>query len=115
MQRVLENLVSNAIKFSTNHRVLVAARRREGAVAIQIWDQGPGIVPEAQAAIFTPFYQSSVGRKGVEGVGLGLAVVKRFVDCLGYEIRVRSRVGRGTVMTVLVPENDVVGLEDEDI
>lgn len=111
MQRVLENLVSNAIKFSAGRRVLVAARGRAKTVAIEIWDQGPGIAPEAQLAIFTPFYTSSVGREGVEGVGLGLAVVKRFVDCMNYEIYVRSRVGRGTVMTVLVPEDDVVGLE----
>ena len=115
MQRVLENLVSNAIKFSAGRRVLVAARRRERAVAIEIWDQGPGILPDAQAAIFTPFYQSSVGHKGVGGVGLGLAVVKRFVDCMGYEIHVRSRVGHGTVMTVLVPADDVFELEDGEM
>ena len=93
----------------------MAARRRERAVAIEIWDQGPGILPDAQAAIFTPFYQSSVGHKGVGGVGLGLAVVKRFVDCMGYEIYVRSRVGHGTVMTVLVPADDVFELEDGEM
>lgn len=107
MQRVLENLLSNAIKFSANRRVLLAARRRGQAVSIELWDQGPGIVPEAQAAIFSPFYQSSVGHKGAGGVGLGLAVVKRFVDGMGYDIRVRSRIGHGTVMVVSIPANDV--------
>ena len=114
MQRILENLLSNAIKFSSGRRVLLAARRRGGAVSIEIWDQGPGISPEAQTAIFTPFYQSSVGRQGTAGVGLGLAVVQRFVDCLGYKIAVRSRVGRGTVMAVLVSPADVADSLDGD-
>ena len=107
MQRILENLLSNAIKFSPGRRVLLAARHRGCVVSIEIWDQGPGISPEAQTAIFTPFYQSSVGHDGTGGVGLGLAVVKRFVDCLGYEMVVRSRVGRGTVMVILVSPSDV--------
>ena len=107
IQRVLENLLSNAIKFSSGRRVLLSARRRGGTVAIEVWDQGPGILPEAQAAIFAPFYQSDVDHRHAGGVGLGLAVVKRFVDCLGYEINVRSRMGRGTVMTVLVPQSAV--------
>ena len=85
----------------------MAARHRAGAVAIEIWDQGPGIPADDQAAIFTPFYRSSGGIKGVAGVGLGLAVVKRFADCLGYEMAVRSRSGRGTVMIVSVPAGDV--------
>ena len=106
LQRILENLLSNAIKFAQGRRVLMAARRRSGAVVIEIWDQGPGIVLNNQAAIFTPFYQSP-GHEGRGGVGLGLAVVKRFVDCLGYEITVRSRIGHGTVMMVRVPASDV--------
>ena len=108
MQRILENLISNAIKFSSGGRVLVAARPRQGGVAIEIWDQGPGILPEAHAKIFTPFHQSSVGDTTLGGVGLGLAVVKRFIDCMQYEISVRSRVGSGTVMTVLIPAIDVL-------
>jgi signal transduction histidine kinase len=114
MLRVLENLVSNAIKFSANRRVVVAARRRRGSVVIEIWDQGPGILPEAQSAIFTPFYQSSVSRAGIGGVGLGLAVVKRFSDCMGYEVSVRSRPGHGTVMRVLVSQADVDGSSEGD-
>ena len=106
LQRVLENLVSNAIKFSSG-RVLVAARRRDGGVAIEVWDQGLGIPPEALTEIFTPFYQTSVGLRGQGGVGLGLAVVRRFADCMRYKIIVRSQVGRGTVMAVLVPAGDV--------
>ena len=107
LQRILENLISNAIKF-TSGKVIVAARPRGSSVAIQVWDQGDGIPPEDQASIFKPFYRSASGRNGLIGVGLGLAVVSRFSDCLGYGLSVRSSNGRGTVMTVLVPETDVL-------
>ena len=110
LQRILENLVSNAIKF-TSGRVIVAARRRANAVAIQVWDQGTGIAPDDQRAIFTPFYRSTTAERNQNGVGLGLAVVKRFADCLGYEILVRSQLGRGSVMTLVVPTTDVAGLD----
>ena len=111
LQRILENLLSNAIKFSSG-RVLVAARRRAGSVALEVWDQGIGIPLEARGSIFNPFHQLSIQPKGRGGAGLGLVVVKRFADCLGYQIFVRSQVGRGTVMTVLVPPSDVRKSED---
>jgi signal transduction histidine kinase len=106
LQRILENLLSNAIKFSSG-RVLVGARRRDGGIAIEVWDQGRGIPAKALSEIFTPFYQTTIGLRGQDGVGLGLAVVKRLAHCLKYEVTVRSRVGRGTVVTVLVPAADV--------
>lgn len=108
MQRILENLVSNAIKF-TSGRVIVAARRRADAIAVQVWDQGTGIAYDDQLAIFTPFYRSTAAERDQTGVGLGLAVVKRFADCLGYEIQVRSQLGRGTVLTLVVPTTNVAG------
>jgi signal transduction histidine kinase len=110
LQRILENLLSNAIKFSAG-RVLVAARRRSGSIAIEVWDQGPGIPSEHHKAIFTPFHQSTASSKAGEGVGLGLAVVKRFADCMSYQILVRSQMGRGSVLTVLIPASDVKQLE----
>ena len=106
LQRILENLVSNAIKF-TSGRVIVAARRRADAVAIQVWDQGTGIAHDDHRAIFTPFYRSTTAERNHRGVGLGLAVVKRFADCLGYPIQVQSHLGRGTVMTLVVSPTDV--------
>lgn len=102
LQRILENLISNAIKF-TSKRVLVAARRRGSNIAIEVWDQGDGIAPEDRAAIFTPFYRSPTAERHHGGVGLGLAVVQRFAECLGCEIQLRSQMGHGTVMTLLLP------------
>ena len=108
LRRVLENLVSNAIKFSSG-KVLVAGRRRSGEVAIEVWDQGPGISADDYEIIFVPFRQSARDDDRSGGVGLGLAIVKRFADCLGYELMVRSKLGSGTVMTVIVPSDDVRG------
>lgn len=98
--RVLENLVSNAIKF-TRARVLVAARRRGEGWMIQVWDQGPGIPSGNEAAIFGAFYQHQVYLdRRREGVGLGLAIVERLAASLQCSVSVRSREGRGTVMTI---------------
>ena len=113
LQRILDNLVSNAIKFSSG-RVLVGARRRNGGIAIEVWDQGLGIPSEALPHIFKPFYQTSVALKGQEGVGLGLAVVKRLADGLEYKLTVRSQLGQGTVVNVLVPAADVHTLDPGD-
>ena len=107
LQRVLQNLVSNAIKFSLG-RVLVAVRDRDGSLAIEVWDQGPGIPPETQAEIFRPFFQAAPHVSGNHGVGLGLAVVERFAKALGYPVSMRSRIGVGSVVSVLVPAHDVI-------
>jgi signal transduction histidine kinase len=107
LQRILQNLVSNAIKFSRG-RVLVAARDRDGSLAIEVWDQGPGIPPETQAEIFRPFFQAAPHVTGNHGVGLGLAVVERFAQALEYPVSMRSRIGVGTVVSVLVPARDVI-------
>lgn len=114
LQRILDNLVSNAIKFSSG-RVLVGARRRDGGVAIEVWDQGLGIPSDALAQIFKPFYQTSVALRGQDGVGLGLAVVKRLADGMQYRVAVRSQLGRGTVVTVLVPAADIHTSDQGDI
>ncbi|MCW7536260.1 HAMP domain-containing histidine kinase [Aquabacterium sp. A7-Y] len=109
--RILENLVSNALKFARS-RVLVSARRRAGACLIDVWDDGPGVPKEELARIFEAFHQGQQdGPGGVEscaGVGLGLAVVKRLSECLGYTIEVKSRVGSGTVMRVHLPATALV-------
>jgi signal transduction histidine kinase len=106
--RILENLVSNALKF-TRGGVLVCARRRGQFLAIEVWDQGPGIKPEAHQRIFDAFYQETEdGSAAGNGVGLGLAIVKRFANRLGYQVEVRSALGKGTVFRVLVPAEAIV-------
>ena len=102
--RILENLVSNALKY-TRKSVLVCARRQGPHVALQVWDQGPGLKPDAYQRIFEAFHREdeSAGGRSRKGSGLGLAIVKRFADCLGYSIRVQSVLGRGSCFSVLIP------------
>jgi len=102
--RLLENLVSNAVKFSRpGRKVLVAARSRRGGVSIEVWDQGPGIPPSARQVVFKPFHQLSYYGRRKDGVGMGLAIVERLARSLGCEVDVLSRDGKGTAMKLLVP------------
>lgn len=104
LTRILENLISNAIKFSRpGGAVLVAGRRRGGQVSVEVWDRGRGIPSSAQSKIFRSFHQLPYYSRRVEGVGLGLAIVERLVHCLGYTREMRSVEGRGSVMKILVP------------
>jgi signal transduction histidine kinase len=107
LTRVLENLISNALKH-TRHRVLVCARRRGDFLAIEVWDCGLGINAEAYERIFEPYHQElsgATGAKNRDGVGLGLAIVRRFAGRLGYTVRVQSVVGKGSVFRVLIPSS----------
>jgi signal transduction histidine kinase len=101
--RILENLISNAIKFARS-RVLLNARRRGSEVHIEVRDNGRGISPESIDKVFEAFYQEQdtieVDR---QGFGLGLAIVKRLTDELGYRVQVVSRPGHGTLMRLVVP------------
>jgi len=106
--RMLENLVSNALKY-TKSGVLVCARKTSRGAVIEIWDQGPGIKPEARQRIFDAFHQEDPGDQGrTKGVGLGLAIVKRFATRLNYRIEVKSVMGRGTLFRILIPREFVI-------
>jgi signal transduction histidine kinase len=102
--RVLENLVSNALKYTTNG-VLVCARRSGAFLSLEVWDQGPGIKREAHQRIFDAFHREDEEGEPLKrkGVGLGLAIVRRFVDRLGYTVEVRSILGKGTLFRVRIP------------
>jgi signal transduction histidine kinase len=108
LERVLGNLVSNALKF-TRSSVLVAARRRGAALVIEVWDQGPGIAADAHHRIFEAYQQES-GAEDLQsgGVGLGLAVVKRLTHMLGYTVSLHSRLGAGSVFRITSPEHLVI-------
>ncbi|MDP9902416.1 sensor histidine kinase [Variovorax ginsengisoli] len=103
LQRMLENLVSNALKF-TRRKVVVAARTRNNEVVIEVWDQGPGIDESQRSKIFQAFHQSHRPPSREEpGVGLGLALVKRFADRLNCRVTVSSKAGQGSVFRLHIP------------
>lgn len=104
LQRILTNLVSNALRYTANGRVLVGARKCGNSIRIEVYDNGPGIPSHALDDIFLEFHQlGNPERDRRKGLGLGLAIVKRLADLLGHKIEVRSTVGRGSRFTVTLP------------
>ena len=102
--QVLLNLVGNAIKFTEEGEVRVAAGMSDGMLQVAVTDTGPGIPQEEQARIFEEFHQvDSSNTKKKAGTGLGLAIAKRIVELHGGRISVQSELGRGSTFTVDLP------------
>ena len=105
--RVLENLVSNAVKF-TRKDVLVVARRRGDEVCLEVWDQGKGLDQDRlqSGAVARPSPDAREHHK--EGFGLGLMIVRRLVEALGYRIEAHSKPDRGTRVRIVIPAKHVI-------
>ncbi|MBS7669396.1 PAS-domain containing protein [Croceicoccus gelatinilyticus] len=99
---VLQNLVTNAVRYTDEGRILVAARKRGDMAEIVVADQGRGIAEEDVPRIFEEFTRLGE-RKSDEGLGLGLAIVRRIAAMLGTEVKTRSIVGRGTSFRFSLP------------
>ena len=109
LQRILANLVSNALRYTNRGRVLVAARTRGQSIRIDVIDNGPGIPPESLEDIFLEFHQlGNPERDRRRGLGLGLAIVKRLAGLLGHRIELRSVVGRGSRFSIFLPRSGEV-------
>ncbi|MGY4147944.1 signal transduction histidine kinase [Variovorax sp. PvP013_2] len=102
LQRMIGNVVGNAIKYSPpGRKILLAARRHDGGVRVQVWDQGLGIPAQDIDRIFQEFYRvDRPDAPAVDGMGLGLSIVARLSKVLNARIQVRSTVGRGTCFTI---------------
>ncbi|WYX62114.1 ATP-binding protein [Achromobacter xylosoxidans] len=86
--------------------MLLSARRRRGGVLIQVWDTGVGIAPELQEAVFTEFTRGAgapASPPAGQGLGLGLAIVRRLAGLLHGEITLRSMPGKGSVFSLWLP------------
>ncbi|AWK89686.1 NahK/ErcS family hybrid sensor histidine kinase/response regulator [Azospirillum thermophilum] len=105
LRRIVQNFLSNALRYVQGGRVVVGCRRSGANVRIEVWDNGPGIPPDKIAEIFQEFRRlDTPGTKGRDrGMGLGLAIVDRVARVLGHPITVHSEVGRGSVFAVTVP------------
>lgn len=103
LERILRNLVANALRYTARGGAVVGARRRGNHIAIEVWDTGAGIQDTERERIFEEFYQiGNPGRDRAHGLGLGLAIVRRSADLLGHKIELASRIGRGSVFRVIV-------------
>ncbi|MBB3948590.1 signal transduction histidine kinase [Rhizobium skierniewicense] len=98
---MLQNIVNNAIKYAPGRSITIGCRRENGALAVQVYDQGPGILEEHQQRVFEEFYQVRArGDRDVDGVGLGLPIVRRLAHLMNMQVRLRSVPERGTCVTL---------------
>ncbi|MGO4573772.1 PAS domain-containing hybrid sensor histidine kinase/response regulator [Microvirga sp. 2TAF3] len=103
LRRLLQNLISNAIKYTTTGRVLVGGRRRGSHLILEVWDTGLGIPPSKQRIVFREFQRLDQGAKVARGLGLGLSIVERLGRVLSHPVALKSEAGRGSVFRVDVP------------
>jgi signal transduction histidine kinase/CheY-like chemotaxis protein len=107
LERILLNLVSNSVRYTSQGGVLVGCRKRGADLRIEIYDTGPGIPIDQRQKIFGEFYRlDDSGHGGRGGMGLGLAIVERLCMLLSHSIEVTSILGRGSRFTVVVPRSE---------
>ncbi|WP_111496698.1 MULTISPECIES: PAS domain-containing hybrid sensor histidine kinase/response regulator [Marinobacter] len=105
LRRVVQNFLSNAIRYTPQGRILLGCRRLKDHVRIEVWDTGPGIPADKLKQIFEEFrrLQQASDQKGL---GLGLAIVDRISTMLEHPVNVRSKQGRGSMFSITVPRVD---------
>jgi Na+/proline symporter/signal transduction histidine kinase len=112
LQRLIQNLVSNAIKYTRTGAVVLGVRRKGQAIEIQVADSGIGIAQDKSKAVFREFTRLEEGAREAEGLGLGLSIVDRIARVLKIPLKMRSTVNRGTVVSLrlqmVTPANDYV-------
>ncbi|MFJ4386226.1 hybrid sensor histidine kinase/response regulator [Pseudomonas sp. NPDC089408] len=98
---MVQNVLSNSFKYAAHRPLLLGVRRRADGLAIVVYDQGRGIEETHQRLVFEEFYRvRQVRDKDVEGVGLGLSIVRRLGHLMGLEVQLRSRPGHGTAVSL---------------
>ncbi|WDG77060.1 hybrid sensor histidine kinase/response regulator [Pseudomonas chlororaphis] len=115
---MVQNVLSNCFKYAAQRPVLIGVRKRGAGLAIVIYDRGRGIAEEHLPNLFEEFYRVRELRdKDVEGVGLGLSIVKRLGQLMGLEVAIRSRLGHGTAVSLyglpVAPPQLQVGRHDD--
>lgn len=104
IERILRNLLANAIRYTDRGGVVVGCRRRGGAAVVEVWDTGRGIPDEKIDYIWEEFFQiDNPARDRSHGLGLGLAIAMKLARALGHRLSVASRPGRGTVFRLTLP------------
>ncbi len=103
MRRLLQNLISNAIKYTPSGRVLVGCRRRRGRLRIEVCDTGIGIPQNRQKQVFREFQRLDQGALIARGLGLGLSIVERIARALDHKVALYSIPGKGSIFTIEVP------------
>ncbi|MCU0832103.1 MAG: PAS-domain containing protein [Rhizobiaceae bacterium] len=103
LRRLVQNLVSNAIKYTRNGGVVVGIRRRGHEAVIEVVDSGIGMADADQTKAFQEFTRLDAGAREAGGLGLGLSIVERIAGVLGLSVQLRSVAGKGTRVSIIVP------------
>ena len=103
LRRLLQNFISNAIKYTPRGRVLVGCRRHGQSLQIGVYDTGVGIPPQKRGEIFKEFHRLEQGARIARGLGLGLSIVERLARVLNHDIALDANAGGGSVFSVTVP------------
>jgi signal transduction histidine kinase/CheY-like chemotaxis protein len=104
LERIVLNLVSNAVRYTERGGIIVGCRRRGAALRIEVWDSGIGIPEDQRQNIFGEFYQVVDAHAGRPGLGLGLAIVDRLCRLLDHPLELASTPGRGSRFSITVPQ-----------
>jgi CheY-like chemotaxis protein len=109
LQRILQNLVSNAVRYTIVGGIVLAARRRSGGIRIEVTDTGCGIAAEECDLVFDEFFRGGArtGSGEEPGLGLGLSIVRRMAQALDHPLRLRSRIGHGTRVALTLPVSTI--------
>jgi len=113
IQRILGNLVSNAIRYTNKGGILIGCRHSQGKQWIEVWDTGIGIPENKTDCIFEEFTQLDDARN--RGSGLGLAIVNKSAKLMGLQVRVRSRPGHGSMFAIEIPQGQAIPAEETPI
>jgi CheY-like chemotaxis protein/nitrogen-specific signal transduction histidine kinase len=115
LERIVRNLISNAVRYTDSGRIVVGCRRRGSMLSIQVWDTGRGIPKDQQEKVFQEYYQlGNAERDRSKGLGLGLAIVRRLTSLLDCELTLRSEPGRGSCFEITVPISSRPKSSDEN-
>jgi signal transduction histidine kinase/Na+/proline symporter/CheY-like chemotaxis protein/PAS domain-containing protein len=101
LRRIVQNFLSNALRYTQEGKVLLGCRRIAGGIVIEVWDTGPGISEENRLRIFEEFER--LPGSSMQGLGLGLSIAQNIAQLLGHEISLDSTLGKGSVFRITVP------------
>ncbi|MGO1246031.1 MAG: hybrid sensor histidine kinase/response regulator [Oceanisphaera sp.] len=108
LRRILQNFLTNAMRYNPGGRTLLGVRRYGDELRLEVWDNGPGIAPDKQQTIFDEFMRLEHGqRHHQQGLGLGLAIAQGLASMLGHRLSLRSVEGQGSVFSVTVPKAEL--------